>query len=216
MYYNKTDRTEIRRRPDRAAYDKATIAAILDEAFLCHVGLIADDVPIVIPMIYGRADGTLYLHGSPASRLLKQLPHEAAACVTVTLLEGLVLAKSAPKHSVNYRSVVALGSARTITDPAERLIALNKIVDHALPGRSSEARSPTPSELAATRVIAFTIEQASAKTRTGPPLDDPADLPLPIWAGELPLRLTPGVPIPEARLSPDVLLSGSLATYLEA
>lgn len=214
MYYNKTGRSKIRRRPDRAAYDKTTITAILDETFLCHVGLIADNRPIVIPMIYGRAGDTLYLHGSPASRLLKQLPQEAAACVTVTLLDGLVLAKSARKHSVNYRSVVALGTARTITDLAERLIALDKIVDHALPGRSSEARSPTPSELSTTRVIAFAIEQASAKARTGPPLDDPADISLPIWAGELPLRITPGVPIPEAQLSPDVSLSSSVATYL--
>lgn len=214
MYYNKSPKVEVRRRPDRAAYDEATITAILDEGFLCHVGLLAGDRPIVIPMIYGRCGDVLYLHGSPASRLLKQIPKQATTCVTVSIVDGLVLAKSARKHSVNYRSVVAFGTARTITDPREQRHALNEIVDHLLPGRSSEARPPTPGELSTTRVLAFTIEEASAKTRAGPPLDDEADLQLPIWAGELPLRLSPGTPRAEPASS-GVPLAGALKTYLQ-
>lgn len=197
MYYNVTGRSKVRRRPDRAVYERAQIEAILDEAFLCHVGLLARDAPVVIPMVYGRAGDTLYLHGSPASRLLKQLPGRNGGCVTVTVVDGLVLARSARKHSLNYRSVVAFGSARAISDAAEKLSALNVIVDHLLPGRSGEARAPTASELSTTTILAFAIEEASAKTRTGPPLDDEADCSLGIWAGELPLSLGLGVPVPD-------------------
>jgi uncharacterized protein len=206
MHCNKSPaRSEVRRRPDRALYRWVEIAAILDESFLCHAGLVADGVPVVIPMVYGRAGETLYLHGSPASRLLKELPLQTTACVTVTLVDGLVLARSAPKHSVNYRSVVAFGTVSSIGDAAERQSALQTIIEHVLPGRSEEARPPTPGELAATNVVAFRIEEVSAKRRAGPPVDDRADYALPIWAGELPLRLSAGTPAPDrqsTRLTP--------------
>jgi nitroimidazol reductase NimA-like FMN-containing flavoprotein (pyridoxamine 5'-phosphate oxidase superfamily) len=196
MYYNITSRSRVRRRPDRAVYERAQIEAILDEAFLCHVGLVSRDAtPVVIPMVYGRAGNVLYLHGSPASRLLDELPRANDACVTVTLMDGIVLARSARKHSLNYRSVVALGSARAIAHPAEKLAALRTIVDHVLPGRSGEARSPTQAELSATHVLAFTIEEASAKMRSGPPQDDEADRSLAIWAGEVPVRMVMGEPV---------------------
>jgi nitroimidazol reductase NimA-like FMN-containing flavoprotein (pyridoxamine 5'-phosphate oxidase superfamily) len=198
MYHNRTPRSQIRRHPDRASYERGAIEAILDDAFVCHVGLVADGAAVVIPMVYGRVGDTLYLHGSRASRLLKELPRGARVCVTVTLVDGLVLARSAPKHSVNYRSVVVFGAVTVIDDPALKLVALNAIVDHALPGRSHEARAPTDGELSAVSVVALAIEDAAAKTRAGPPVDDEADRSLPIWAGEVPLSMTAGAPSAQA------------------
>jgi nitroimidazol reductase NimA-like FMN-containing flavoprotein (pyridoxamine 5'-phosphate oxidase superfamily) len=146
-------------------------------------------------MVYGRAGDTLYLHGSPASRLLKQLPRGARACATVTLVDGVVLARSARKHSLNYRSVVAFGAVRALSDPAEKRLALGAIVDHLLRGRSDEVRAPTPGDVSSTNVVAFAIEEAAAKSRTGPPVDDDDDHSLPIWAGEVPLAVTAGAPV---------------------
>jgi nitroimidazol reductase NimA-like FMN-containing flavoprotein (pyridoxamine 5'-phosphate oxidase superfamily) len=199
MYYNSTPRSQIRRRPDRGSYERAQIEAILDEGFLCHVGLLGAGAPFVIPMVYGRAADTLYLHGSPASRLLKELPRAARACATVTLIDGLVLARSTRKHSLNYRSVVAFGTVSVISDAAEKRAALEKIVDHLLPGRSTEVRPATPNELATTNVVAFSIDEASAKSRSGPPLDDEQDDSPAIWAGEVPLQLSAGSPRADAR-----------------
>ncbi len=194
-------RTEVRRVPQRAAYDRATIEAILDEGLVCHVGISVDGQPYVIPMNYGRAGDRLYLHGSQASRLLRSVGSGVPVCVTVTLLDGLVLARSAYHHSMNYRSVVILGNAAEVTDPAERLAALEAISEHVLRGRWREVRPPSDKELKATMVLRLPIAEASAKARTGPPLDDEEDYRLPCWAGVIPLRLTPEAPVPDPRLA---------------
>jgi nitroimidazol reductase NimA-like FMN-containing flavoprotein (pyridoxamine 5'-phosphate oxidase superfamily) len=199
MYYNNSPGSQIRRRPDRGSYERTEIEAILDEGFVCHVGLVDAGTAVVIPMVYARAGDTLFLHGSPASRLLKGLPSGARVCATVTLIDGLVLARSARKHSLNYRSVVAFGGVSTIDDPAEKLAALNTIVDHLRPGRSAEVHPPTPSDLSTTNVVALVMQEASAKTRSGPPLDEGADGSPAIWAGEVPLRLSAGTPVADAR-----------------
>ncbi|HVW32229.1 MAG TPA: pyridoxamine 5'-phosphate oxidase family protein [Acidimicrobiia bacterium] len=191
-----TSRTEIRRHPERGDHRDATVAAILDEGLVAHVGIAVDGQPYVIPMIYARRGATLYLHGSPASRLLRAMKKTVPVCVTVTLLDGLVLAKSAFHHSMNYRSVVVLGEAQEVTDPAEKRAAFAALVDHAVPGRSAEARPPNPKETAGTIVLALPLGEASAKIRTGPPIDDEADRPLPVWAGVIPLRLERGTPVP--------------------
>ncbi len=187
----------MRRRAGRGSYKRATIEAILDEGMVGHVGVVADGQPFVIPVLYARDGERVYLHGSPLSRLLGTLAQGAPMCLTVTLLDGLVLARSAFHHSMNYRSVVILGEGRPVRDPKEKHEALRMIVDHIVPGRSEEARAPSQKELKATEVIALTIEEASAKTRTGPPVDAGADLALPVWAGELPLSLAVGEPVPD-------------------
>ncbi|MGH9283298.1 MAG: pyridoxamine 5'-phosphate oxidase family protein [Acidimicrobiales bacterium] len=192
-----TPRTTVRRRPERAHYDRASVEAILDEGLVAHVGLAVDGQPFVIPMVYARVGDDLYLHGSAASRLLRALAGGAAVCVTVTLLDGLVLARSAFHHSMNYRSVVVVGEAVPVTDHGERDRALAAMVDHAVPGRSAEVRAPDRKELAATLVIRVPLEEASAKVRTGPPIDDDRDLDLPVWAGVLPLCLAAGDPCPD-------------------
>ena len=189
-----TARTTVRRRPERAHYDRASVEAILDEGLVAHVGLAVDGQPFVIPMVYARVGRDLYLHGSAASRLLRALSGEAAVCVTVTLLDGIVLARSAFHHSMNYRSVVVVGRAEPVPDGPERDRALAAIVDHAVPGRSAEVRPPDRKELAATLVIRVPLAEVSAKIRTGPPVDDERDLDLPVWAGVLPLRLVVGEP----------------------
>ena len=179
----------------------ATIHAILDAGFLAHVGFQTNGQPFVIPTLYGRDEDKLYLHGSAASRMLKELGIGFPACVTVTLVDGLVLARSAFHHSMNYRSVVAFGTARKIDDPAQKTRALRIISEHVVAGRWEEVRSPTERELKATSVLVFSIEEASAKVRTGPPLDDEEDYNLPVWAGILPLRLEAKTPIPDSRLA---------------
>ncbi len=193
-------RTSVRRQPKRGAYDRATIDAILDEGLVAHVGLVDDGQPFVIPMAYARDGDRLLLHGSVSSRLAKRLAEGVPACVTVTLLDGLVLARSLFHSSMNYRSVVALGTAAAIADEAEREAALVTLSEGLVPGRSAEARGPSPKELAVTTVLSFPLDEVSAKSRTGPPIDDPADLELPVWAGVVPLALRPGVPEP----APDV------------
>lgn len=200
----KTDRTTVRRLPARGAYDAATIHAILDEALLCHVGFVIDGAPVVIPTIHTRVGDTLYFHGSAASRMLRSLREGVPACVTVTILDGLVLARSAFHHSMNYRSAVVFGTAREVTDADEKRRALDAIVDHVVKGRSAEARPGNEKELRATMVLAMPIAEASAKIRTGPPVDDEDDLAMPIWAGVLPMALVPGSLVPDAGVTAGV------------
>ena len=194
--YPPTPRTRIRRVADLGRYDRETVHRILDDGLVCHVGIVADGQPYVVPMAYGRDGDRLLLHGSVAGRLLGHLKDGARVCVTVTHVDGLVLARSGFSSSMNYRSVMVLGRAREIVDPAEKARALDLLADHLAPGRSLEHRAPNPKELAATTVLELPLEEVSAKERTGPPKDLAADLGLPIWAGVLPLRLTPGEPEP--------------------
>jgi nitroimidazol reductase NimA-like FMN-containing flavoprotein (pyridoxamine 5'-phosphate oxidase superfamily) len=198
LYYNKTERVTVRRRAGRGSHDRATIDAILDEGIVAHVGLVSEGRPYVLPVLYARAGARLYLHGSPLSRLLGTLAEGAPVCLTVTLVDGIVFARSAFHHSVNYRSVVVLGDARPIRGADEKQAGLRAIVEHVACGRSADARGPNDQELAATEVVALAIREASAKIRTGPPVDAAADLPLPVWAGELPLALAAGEPVPDA------------------
>jgi uncharacterized protein len=199
---NLTERTQLRRLPARGSHETEKINQILDAGFLAHVGFCANGQPFVIPTLYGRDGDKLYLHGSAASRMLRELHAGISACVTVTLVDALVLARSAFHHSMNYRSVVAFGTARKIEDQERKFAALRVISDHLIAGRWNEVREPNEKELKATSVLEFTIEEASAKVRTGPPLDDQADYALPVWAGVLPLSLTPGLPIRDG--DPDV------------
>lgn len=199
-----TARTTVRRLPKRGVYDKATIYSILDEGFICHVGFAVDGQPYVIPTGYARCGDALYLHGSAANRMLKTAGDGVDICVTVTLLDGLVLARSAFHHSMNYRSVVVLGKARPVIDEQEKRDALHAFTNCVVPGRWEETRQPTAQELKATNVLALAIEEASAKVRTGPPIDDEEDYALPVWAGVVPLETKPGAPVPDARKLPDV------------
>jgi len=199
-----TPRTRVRRLPQRAAYDEATIHAILDNGLVCHIGFVHEGQPFVLPTTYARLGDALVLHGSAASRMLRGLRDGIPICVTVTLLDGLVLARSAFHHSMNYRSVVILGVATEVTDDAERLHALEAIVEHVNPGRWAEVRPPNERELKATMVLRLPIAEASAKVRTGPPLDDTEDLGWPCWAGEVPLRLVALAPIADGTPPPGV------------
>jgi nitroimidazol reductase NimA-like FMN-containing flavoprotein (pyridoxamine 5'-phosphate oxidase superfamily) len=203
-------RTEVSRHPERGVYDRPTIDQILDEALICHVGFVHEGNPFVIPTIHARDGDTLYLHGSPASRMLRGLSEGIEICVTVTLLDGLVLARSVYNHSMNYRSVVVLGRARLLSDPAEKLAALEAVVEHVVPGRWQDARQPNEKELAGTTVLAITLEEASAKIRSGPPKDFDADLDLPVWAGVVPLELAAGVPAADPLLQPGISAPGYL------
>ena len=196
-----TDRTTLRRLPQRGSHERTTIEAILDEALSCHVGFVVDGQPFVIPTIHGRIGDRLYVHGSAASRMLKTLAGEVPLCITVSLIDGLVLARSAFHHSMNYRSVVVLGSARAVTDPKEKWDALHAVVEHVAPGRWAEVREPNEKELKATLVLGLSLDEASAKVRTGPPIDDEEDYALECWAGVVPLRLVASEPIPEPRLA---------------
>ena len=190
-----TERTRVRRLAKRATYDVATLHAILDEALICHVGFVVDGKPVVIPTIHWRDGDRLYVHGSAASHMLRNLKTGVDACVTVTLLDGLVLARSAFHHSMNYRSVVVFAKAVEVTDREEKLLALEKLVEHIVPGRSKDVRAPNERELRQTVVLALPIEEASAKIRTGGPVDDEEDYALPVWAGVVPMALTRGEPI---------------------
>jgi uncharacterized protein len=209
--YQRTERTRLRRLPERAAYDRDTVHAILDEGFICHVGFVLDGQPFVIPTGYVRAADTLYLHGSTGSRL--GLRPGMAVCVTVTLLDGLVLARSAFHHSMNYRSVVVLGRTRALTGPDEKEAALRALVEHIVPGRSDAVRGADRRELAATVVLALPLAEVSAKVRTGPPVDDEPDYDLPIWAGVLPLRQVADPPVPDDRLDPSLDVPAHVATW---
>jgi uncharacterized protein len=201
-------RTRVRRRAGRGRYEREQIDRILDAGLVGHLAFVADGQPYAIPMLYVRLEDQLYLHGSPLSRLLKGAVGGIDLCFTVTLLDGLVLARSAFHHSLNFRSVVVLGEARAVRDLDEKLAALETLVEHVVPGRSADARGPSVQELKATEVVALRLDEASAKVRTGPPVDAPEDYALDVWAGEIPLHLAAGAPMPDERCSaplPDYL-----------
>lgn len=208
-----TERTTLKRLPKRAEYDCDRVYAILDEAFICHVGFVADGQPVVIPTGYGRIGDVLYIHGSAASRMLRTLGEGIDVCVTVTLVDGLVLARSAFHHSFNYRSVVVFGKARVVTETAEKMAALRAFTEHVIPGRWDEVREPNESELKATTVLALPLREASAKIRTGPPIDDEEDHALPVWAGVLPLRLATSEAINDEQLPPGIALPRYVRDY---
>ena len=210
---NLTKRTELRRLPDRGAHDRETIYQILDAGFLAHVGFCVEGQPFVIPTLYGRDGEKLYLHGSAASRMLGQLATGIPACVTVTLVDGLVLARSAFDHSMNYRSAVAFGTAQKIADPAQKMKSLRVISEHLIAGRWEDVRQPSEKELKATTVLEFSIEEASSKVRSGPPLDDEDDYRLPVWAGVLPLKIKSRAPIPDDRLIDGVIVPDYVRHY---
>ena len=202
--YTPTERTQVRRLPKRAVYEKTEVYSILDAGYVCHVGFALEGQPYVIPTGYVRAGEQLYIHGSPVSRMLRALEQGAEVCLTVTLLDGFVLARSAFHHSMNYRSVVVFARARLVTDPGEKLEALRAFTEHVLPGRWAEVRQPNDRELSATMVLALPLDEASAKVRTGPPIDDEADYALPVWAGVVPVRMEPGEPVADGRVLPEV------------
>jgi len=195
-------RTRLVREADRAVYDRAAAYKILDEGFICHVGFVVDGQPFVIPTGYGRVGDCLYIHGSAASRMLRRVDEGIAVCVTVTLLDGLVLARSIFNHSMNYRSVVILGTAGAVSDAKEKLEALRLLSEHILPGRWVESRQPNEKELKATLVMRLPIEEFSAKVRQGPPVDDEGDYAFPTWAGVIPLEMVAGKPVNDPRLDP--------------
>jgi len=200
--YTPTPRTRLVREADRAVYDREAAYRILDEGFLCHVGFVADGQPFVIPTSYGRKDDTLFIHGSAASRMLRQMKEGVPVCITVTLLDGLVLARSIFNHSMNYRSVVVLGKATLIDDPAEKIEALRLLSEHIIPGRWADSRLPNERELKATSILRVPIDEFSAKVRKGPVVDDEEDYSFPTWAGVVPLDMVAGEPIADARLDP--------------
>jgi hypothetical protein len=202
--YTPTTRTQVRRLPKRGTYDKERVHAILDEGYICHVGFVTDGQPFVIPTGYARFGDQLYIHGSAASRMLRSAGEGVDVCVTVTLVDGFVLARSVFHHSMNYRSVVVLGKARLVTDPEEKRAALRCFTNHIVAGRWEEARQPTDQELKATSVLVLPLEEVSAKVRTGPPVDDEEDYSMPIWAGVVPIRSQLGEASPDERLLPGV------------
>jgi nitroimidazol reductase NimA-like FMN-containing flavoprotein (pyridoxamine 5'-phosphate oxidase superfamily) len=208
-----TPRTRLARRKERGSYDRATVNAILDEAFHCHVGFVVEGQPFVVPTVHARVEELLYIHGSVASRLLTTLRSGVSVCVTVTLLDGLVLARSAFHHSMNYRSVMILGTAMEVNAADEKRRALTAVVNHVLAGRAAQVRLPDATELAATTVLRLPITEASAKIRTGPPLDAEEDYALSCWAGVLPLELTALPPIPDPRLPSGVPIPDAVANW---
>lgn len=198
-------RTTVRRLPKRGVYDKESIYSILDQGFICHVGFVVNGQPFVIPTGYARVDDTLYIHGSAASRMIRTAGTDGIEiCVTVTLLDGLVLARSAFHHSMNYRSVVVLGKGRLATDEQEKRTALHAFTNHVVPQRWEETRQPTLQEMKATSVLVLPIEEASAKVRTGAPIDDEEDYAMHVWAGVVPIETKLGTPVRDARMLPDV------------
>jgi uncharacterized protein len=199
-----TDRTTLRRQRDRGSHQRAVIDAVLDEGLLCHVGFTSGGSPFVVPMAYARVGDALYLHGAAANRTLRALAGGTEACVTVTLLDGLVLARSAFHHSMNYRCVMLFGQASRVVDEDEQRVASAALLDHMAPGRSADARRPTPVELKSTIILRFPITEASAKVRTGPPLDEPQDMALATWAGVVPVQLVAGVPVADPSLPPGI------------
>ena len=204
-----SDRTRLRRRPERGRYDRETIHAILDEALVCHLGFSVDGQPFVIPTTFARVGDRLYVHGSAAGRTMRALAGGIPVCVTVTLLDGLVLARSAFHHSMNYRSVVVLGRAVEVVDSSERLAAFEAIVEHVLPGRWNEVRWPTEQELRATTVLRLALDEASAKVRSGGPLDDEEDLALDCWAGVIPFQVKVEEPVAAADLRAGIAMSAA-------
>ncbi|HET9803730.1 MAG TPA: pyridoxamine 5'-phosphate oxidase family protein [Candidatus Acidoferrum sp.] len=211
--FTATERTQVKRLPKRGKYDAETVYKILDEGFVCHVGFVADGQPFVIPTNYGRVGDTLYLHGSAASRMLRTLSAGIPVCVTVTLVDGLVLARSAFHHSVNYRSVVILGTATLVDELTEKMEALRLFTEHIMKGRWDEIRWPNEQEMKGTLVLSLPLEEVSAKVRVGGPVDDEEDYALPVWAGVLPLAQTKGTPIPDERLKSGTPVPEYMANY---
>src|SRR5215212_4394000 len=211
--FTPTERTTLKRLPKRAEYDRQAVYDILDEGFICHVGFAIDGQPFVIPTGYARAGDSLYIHGSQASRMLRAMSEGIDACVTVTLLDGLVLARSAFHHSMNYRSVVIFGRASVVEDKDEKLEALRALTEHIIPGRWAEVRWPNESEIKATTVLALPLAEASAKVRTGPPIDDDEDYEMSVWAGVIPLRVESSDAVSDPRLAADVRLPDYLRHY---
>jgi nitroimidazol reductase NimA-like FMN-containing flavoprotein (pyridoxamine 5'-phosphate oxidase superfamily) len=209
-----SERVRLRRKRERGSYDRAVIDAILDEALIAHLGIAEEDgQPIVTPTLHARSGDVVYCHGSTASRTLRALAAGSRACLTVSLLDGLVLARAAMHHSANYRSVMLIGQARVVDEHEEKLKALNAIVEHIVPGRWRDVRPPTVSEMKATSVLAIPIEQASAKVRTGPPLDDEPDHELSVWAGVIPLVAQAGAPQPDERLRAGIATPSYVTGY---
>jgi nitroimidazol reductase NimA-like FMN-containing flavoprotein (pyridoxamine 5'-phosphate oxidase superfamily) len=197
--FEPTPNTTLKRLPERGSFDRATVNAILDEGFICHVGFDVDGQPFVIPTSYARIADRLFIHGSAASRMLRSLSKGIPVCVTVTLIDALVLARSAFHHSINYRSVVILGTAIPVEDPRDKMAALRAFTEHVVPGRWPQVREPTEQELRATTVLSLPLSEVSAKIRTGPPKDDAEDYAIPVWAGELPIRLMAGTPVADIK-----------------
>jgi nitroimidazol reductase NimA-like FMN-containing flavoprotein (pyridoxamine 5'-phosphate oxidase superfamily) len=208
-----TRRTTLKRLPLRGSYDREVVHRILDEGFICHVGFAVDGQPFVIPTGYARDGDTLYLHGSAASRMLRSLAGGIPVCVTVTLIDGLALARSAFHHSINYRSVVILGVAELVEDEQEKMAALKAFTEHVIPGRWDAVREPNEQELKGTSVLRLPLVEVSAKIRTGPPKDDEEDYAIPVWAGELPLRIVTGTPVPDPQLAVGIALPDHVARY---
>jgi nitroimidazol reductase NimA-like FMN-containing flavoprotein (pyridoxamine 5'-phosphate oxidase superfamily) len=208
-----TAKTRLRRLPERGRFERDAIYQILDEGFVCHVGFTADGLPFVIPTAYARVGDRLMIHGSAASRMLRALAREAEVCVTVTLLDGLVLARSAFHHSMNYRSVVIFGGAQVVSDKQEKLEALRAFTEHVVPGRWKDVRRPSENELKATLVLSLDLDEASAKVREGPPVDDERDYELDVWAGVIPLRLTAGAPVDDEKLSEGIAVPQYASIY---
>jgi len=206
-------RTRVRRHPERADYDRTTIDAILDEALICHIGFVVEGVPWVMPTMYARTGDILYVHGSPVSRMLSAAAGGADVCITVTLLDGLVLARSVFHHSMNYRSVVLVGRPQDVTETEEKMAAFKALVDHVIPGRWEDSRQPTTKELKATKVLRLDIREALCKVRSGGPEDPSADAELPIWAGVIPVTNQVGEPIPSLDLPPGVDLPAYVSHY---
>jgi len=202
--FPQTARTTLKRLPQRGSYDRELIDQILDEGFVCHVGFTVDGQPFVIPTGYARVGGKLFIHGSQASRMLRTLGKGIDVCLTVTLIDGLVLARSAFHHSMNYRSVVVFGRATAVDDPEEKIVALRALSEHMIPGRWDDVREPSEREAQLTTVLSLSLNEASAKVRTGPPLDDKEDYELPIWAGVIPLRMVADAPIGDTRLPTNI------------
>ena len=206
-------RSTIKRHPERGSHETEAVHAVLDAAPMGHLGFVVDGQPFVIPMLYGRIAEAIYLHGSVASRLLRTMAGGVDVCLTATLVDGLVLARSAFHHSMNYRSVVVLGQARFVTDPAEKAAALEAVVEHVVPGRSREVRAPSEKELQATSVLRLDLLEVSAKVRSGPPLDDAEDMALSCWAGEVPLRLVAQAPVPDPQLRAGIEPTATARSY---
>jgi uncharacterized protein len=208
-----SDRVRLRRKRERASYERDQIDAILDEGLIAHLGIVEDGQPIVIPTLHARDGDVVYCHGSSASRTLRALADGAAACLTVSLIDGLVLARSAMHHSANYRSAIVLGRARLVEDRAERMHGFEQIVERIVPGRWPEVRAPSENELKATTLLALPLEESSAKVRTGPPLDEEEDYALSAWAGVIPLSLQAGEPEPDPRLPDGIPIPDHVRSY---
>ena len=213
MTFPQTARTKLKRLPKRGHFDRETVYGILDEGFICHVGFAIDAQPFVIPTGYGRVGDKLYIHGSQASRMLRSLAGGINVCVTVTIVDGLVLARSAFHHSMNYRSVVVFGRATLVDDPQEKMKALVALSEHIVRGRWDDVRGPNDEEIKLTTVLCLPLEEASAKIRTGPPLDDEEDYALPVWAGVVPLKLVAGEPVKDPLLSSEIAVPDYAAHY---